>query len=304
MRTWLIVPIVLAVLIVGCRKDTPKPSTGADYPAITFTEERPSVGNEKWYVCWGETKDGLAFVLFEQGTPPGGHRILTKPDGQGKNEGWLLKPDGARLQLPTRVQLYEIDGQCREREGRVSLDQLKAFLASKPDRYTIDALLRSVRGGSRPETQPGTAPARREPIYDEKADPQADIAAALARAGQTNKRVLIIYGGNWCSWCYRFHDLLEKDPDIRRAVERSYEQVRVEAVKNPGIGTKYRIDPQKGYPYLTVLDTNGKVVANQETGVFEERKGYKPKVVLDFFLKSGPDAASRPAATRADTSRS
>lgn len=144
-------------------------------------------------------------------------------------------------------------------------------------------------------SQPGTAPAKREPIYDEQADPQADIGRALERAGKANKRVLIIYGGNWCGWCYRFDDLLRKDPEISRIVESSYEVVHVEAIKNPGIGEKYGTDKEKGYPYLTVLDANGKVLANQETGVFEEGKGYKPAVVLEFFLKH------RPAAMQLDT---
>ncbi|HOW19271.1 MAG TPA: DUF255 domain-containing protein, partial [Phycisphaerae bacterium] len=48
---------------------------------------------------------------------------------------------------------------------------------------------------------------KRDPIYNEKADAKAQIAEALARAKRDNKRVLIMWGGNWCKWCYRLHDV-------------------------------------------------------------------------------------------------
>jgi hypothetical protein len=38
----------------------------------------------------------------------------------------------------------------------------------------------------------------RPPIYNEKADAKADIAAALKLANRENKRVLLKFGGNWC----------------------------------------------------------------------------------------------------------
>jgi len=137
------------------------------------------------------------------------------------------------------------------------------------------------------------------PIYDDKADPKVEIARALGRAREGNKRVLIIYGGNWCGWCYRFQDLLDRDPSIGPAVREYYEVVHVEGRLNPRVGESYgaRIT---GYPYLTVLETDGRVVCHQETGVLEEGRGYKPAEVLRFLMKHRPgaDAAvSRPAAT-------
>ncbi len=37
--------------------------------------------------------------------------------------------------------------------------------------------------------------------YDESADAMAAVDAALARAEESGKRVLIDLGGNWCGWC-------------------------------------------------------------------------------------------------------
>ena len=57
-----------------------------------------------------------------------------------------------------------------------------------------------------PAAAPGVTPARAQlldrgqekvPIFDEQADAKRDIAAALARAKQENRRVLIEWGANW-----------------------------------------------------------------------------------------------------------
>src|SRR5262245_41667101 len=53
-------------------------------------------------------------------------------------------------------------------------------------------------------------PTKREPIYDEQADAKAQIGAALTKAKRHNTRVLIMFGGNWCGWCYKLHDVFTK----------------------------------------------------------------------------------------------
>jgi len=150
----------------------------------------------------------------------------------------------------------------------------------------------SAAAGPTAQTRPVQAKPKREPIYNELADAQLDITQALQRAKPANKRVLLMYGGNWCSWCYRFNDLIHNDPKIAPVLEKSYELVHVDNRSNPKIEAGYGKDPKQGYPYLTVLDSDGKLLCNQETGVFEEGQGYKPAVVLEFFLKYRPGAAT------------
>ncbi len=57
-------------------------------------------------------------------------------------------PDGKEIDLPNETQLYEIvDGKFRSSPERVTKEQLDAFLASNPKRYTIDALLAFTKTG-------------------------------------------------------------------------------------------------------------------------------------------------------------
>src|SRR5688572_5485768 len=66
------------------------------------------------------------------------------------------------------------------------------------------------------------------PVYDEKADAAADIAAALARAKAENRRVLIQWGGNWCHWCIKLDGLMKKDKKISRKLMYEYDVVKVD----------------------------------------------------------------------------
>jgi len=123
----------------------------------------------------------------------------------------------------------------------------------------------------------------KKPIYDEKADAKVDIAAAVARAKKNNKRVLIMYGGNWCGWCYLLHDEFKKK-EIAKTLLYEYELVMVDIGKRDkhlDIVKAYGADIT-GVPYLTVLDSDGKVVVNQRTGPLEEGDHHDPAKVQGF----------------------
>lgn len=126
-------------------------------------------------------------------------------------------------------------------------------------------------------------------LYDEKADAKAVIAAALAKAKENNRRVLIQWGANWCGWCYKLEECFTKDKDVRRKLLYEYDLVHVDVGrfdKNLDLAQEYGAALKtNGLPFLTVLDGNGRVLANQETSSLEEGDAHDPKKVLGF-LKS------------------
>lgn len=113
------------------------------------------------------------------------------------------------------------------------------------------------------------------PIYDEKADAAKDIEAALAKAKKENQRVLIQWGANWCHWCTLLHGTFQKDQKVSRKLMYEYVVVRVDIGrfdKNMDLVAKYGASLQdKGVPYLTFLDAEGRVLANEETGALEAK---------------------------------
>ncbi|RMH04732.1 MAG: hypothetical protein D6702_02455 [Planctomycetota bacterium] len=129
--------------------------------------------------------------------------------------------------------------------------------------------------------QGGDEPA---PIYDETADAAALIQDAVARAAHANKRVLIVWGGDWCVWCRRLHHTLERG-ELAREILYEYELVPVDSRSNAELASRYGADLAKGVPFLTVLDGRGRVLANQETGVFEQGEGHDPAPILNFLRR-------------------
>lgn len=114
----------------------------------------------------------------------------------------------------------------------------------------------------------------RTKVYDEAADAKQQIAAALAKAKRENQRVLIQWGGNWCPWCLRLHATMTSDQKLARELLYEYQVIHVDAGsggdKNVELATSYGADLKSfGYPFLTILDGDGKPVANQETSSLE-----------------------------------
>jgi thioredoxin-related protein len=128
---------------------------------------------------------------------------------------------------------------------------------------------------------------KREPIYDPNADAAAQISHAIVKAKKNNKHILIVYGGNWCGWCYKLHDCFNQNADIKKLLRYEYELVMVDIRTNEDLPKRFNAKPD-GYPYLTVLDTEGKVIINQSTVPLEEGRAHVPEKVYAFLNKFKP----------------
>ncbi len=143
------------------------------------------------------------------------------------------------------------------------------------------------------------APAQKQkidapPVYDEQADARADVKAALARARKDNKRVLIQWGANWCSWCKLLHGTMKKDGDVSKELLYEYEVVRVDVGRfDKHIDFAKELGAEfTGIPFLTVLDANGQALAQNDTTEFEthvdDKPGHDPKKLLAFLAQHQP----------------
>ena len=169
--------------------------------------------------------------------------------------------------------------------------------------------------GGAPSGKSQTAAGGKPKVYDESADGKAQIARALLEAKRDNKRVLLQWGGNWCSWCIHLHRLMTSDANISRTLTDEYEVVLIDTGqpegKNIALARSYGAELDKhGFPFLTVLDADGKAIANQETGSLELKDkngesilgagaGHDPKKVLAFLKKHAVTLPSARAAVDA-----
>ncbi len=124
------------------------------------------------------------------------------------------------------------------------------------------------------------ADAKKPSIYDKNDDAKVQLAAASTRAERSNKRVLLMFGGDWCGWCHKLHDLFAQNAEIRRLRSYEYELVMIDT--NAPHAPELLEECSKGqtgvgFPFLAVMDAGGKLLVGQKTDPFEQGDHHTPR---------------------------
>jgi len=130
-------------------------------------------------------------------------------------------------------------------------------------------------------------------IYNPAADAGKELSEAVEKAGKEGKHVFIQIGGNWCSWCLRFHKFTSEDAQIDSAFSAGYIRVKLnysEENKNLEILKTLRYPQRFGFPVFVILDGKGNYLHTQNSAYLEEGKGYSKKNILDFLKSWSPGA--------------
>jgi len=135
------------------------------------------------------------------------------------------------------------------------------------------------------------APAERKDLYPAEADANREIAEALAIAAKSHKRVLLIFGGNWCYDCHVLDEAFHS-PEIAPTVNRNFVVAHIdigEYNKNLDLAKKYEIPLERGVPAAAVLSSDGKLLVSQKNQEFEKAQSMAPEDILAFLNKwKGP----------------
>ncbi len=130
-------------------------------------------------------------------------------------------------------------------------------------------------------------------IYNPNADAGAEIKAAAAKAKAEGKHVLLQIGGNWCSWCIRFHKFIHEDIQIDSLLKADYIFQLVnysKENKNPDVLAQLGYPQRFGFPVLIVLDGNGNRLHTQNSAYLEKEKSYDKEKVMEFLTHWAPAA--------------
>jgi len=130
-------------------------------------------------------------------------------------------------------------------------------------------------------------------LYNPAADAATELSAAIQSAKEQNKHVLIQVGGNWCSWCIRFHQFIKSDVQIDSIVAADYILLRINYSpenENPEVLAKLGFPQRFGFPVLLIVDQNGYRLHTQDTALLEMGKGYDPEKVKRFLLSWNREA--------------
>ena len=130
-------------------------------------------------------------------------------------------------------------------------------------------------------------PLERKEIYNSSIDANAEIAEAVHTAGASHKRVLVVFGGNWCFDCHVLDEAFHS-PEIAPTLNESFVVVHVDIGqmdRNLDIAKKYDVPLERGVPAIAVLDSDGKLLFSQKRGEFEAARWMAPDDILAFLRK-------------------
>jgi thioredoxin 1 len=128
-------------------------------------------------------------------------------------------------------------------------------------------------------------------LYPEVGESEAELKAGLAKAAKEKKRVILVFGGNWCYDCHvldtTFHSK-EFAPLVNANFVVIHINVGDEMKDNADLAARFGVAIDKGVPSLGVLESNGTVVYAQKNGEFEDTVKFGPAEVRAFLEKWKP----------------
>lgn len=129
-------------------------------------------------------------------------------------------------------------------------------------------------------------------LYPPPSEARAEIAGALRAAAKDHKRVILIFGGNWCYDCHVLNTAFHS-PQIAPLVNANYHVVHInigDGDKNLDLADKYGVPLRQAVrvPSLAVLDSDGKVVYSQKNGEFDDSARLSPADIIAFLKKWAP----------------
>jgi Thioredoxin-like len=129
-------------------------------------------------------------------------------------------------------------------------------------------------------------------LYPPPGEARTEIAAALRAAAKDHKRVILVFGGNWCYDCHVLNAAFHS-PQIAPLVKANYHVVHVnigDGDKNLALADEYGVPLRQAVrvPSLAVLDSDGKVIYSQKNGEFDDSSRLSRADIIEFLKKWAP----------------
>ena len=130
-------------------------------------------------------------------------------------------------------------------------------------------------------------------IYNPDADAKSDIATAVKQASKEGKNVFLQIGGNWCSWCLKYHNFVDADDEIKNYIEENFVVLKVnydEKNKNEAVLANLGYPQRFGFPVFVILNAKGERIHTQNSAYLEKDSSYDRDRVLQFYKNWSPTA--------------
>jgi Thioredoxin-like len=124
--------------------------------------------------------------------------------------------------------------------------------------------------------------------YDPQADPFDQYAEAVAKAGDANKLVLIIAGGDWCRWCHVLNRFVANNDEVEQRLNDTFVVMKVYV--GPGNYNEpffSQLPQAYGAPHFWIVSPKDReVLASQSTAKLERGTSTYDKSLFLAFIES------------------
>ncbi len=120
--------------------------------------------------------------------------------------------------------------------------------------------------------------------YDEKANARAEVQQALAAAKTDHRKVLLVFGANWCGDCRALDAALHgKSGPL---IEGKFDVVKIDVGnfdKNLDIDGRYGHPIGNGIPAVVVVDADNKILYSTKGGELANARKMGEQGIYDFL---------------------
>ena len=258
----------------------------------------PGKANEPWFIrgLFAGTRDGIlnggAKALNENDVPLGGTKgrelIAEQRDVVGRYRWFFVNERLYTLVFTTTSEVAFKNGKPSSKPGdRTELYQTTC------DKFFGSFTFAATTPGLKVDQQPTDVLEPANPgkdLYPSGADAKKEIDEALSVATTEKKRVLLVFGANWCYDCHVLDQALHKD-EAGKIVSEHFLLVHVdigEGEKNVDLVKLYKVPLDRGVPAVAILDSDGRLLYSSGQGEFEAARRMMKRDLVAFLKKWQP----------------
>lgn len=131
--------------------------------------------------------------------------------------------------------------------------------------------------------------------YDETANAAAEVERAVAAAAADNKRVLVLFGANWCADCVALDSAMKSDKTAG-LVAKEFVVVKVDVGnfdRNLALAQQFGNPIKKGIPAAVVLSRDRQVLYATRAGELSNARRMSDSGVHDFLKTMAETARTK-----------
>src|ERR1700722_12144477 len=120
--------------------------------------------------------------------------------------------------------------------------------------------------------------------YNEQADAAADVQHAIAAAQVDHKKVLLVFGANWCPDCRALEKAMHGSS--QHLIDSEFDVVKIDVGnfnKNLSLANRYGNPIAKGIPAVVVVDAGNQVLYSTKGGELANAGQMTEQSIYDFL---------------------